>query len=126
VNVALTDYLIKRGFLAADIEILFQRSRGNLEAPADIKTLLDGYGYDYNWAQEYSVQSAITSCRAENLSCINAAIFAYSMLGGFSDHTRTLLAIHRRDSQGVECGHVVALSEHEGKVYAFGKSNYPP
>jgi hypothetical protein len=121
---ALIDYLTKNGFVATDIEILFRRSHGILEVPTDIKVLLDSYGYDHNWDQAYAVQSAVTSCRGENLSCINAAILAYSLLGGFPEHPRVLLAIHRRDPQNVECGHVVALSEYHGKVYAFGKSNY--
>lgn len=119
------DYLHQHGIPLPAIERLRIRCEGVLQVPGDIKRVLDSYGYDYDWERDYVVRSAASSSADETLSCINAAVLAYTLLGALPDQARALLAIHRRDPHGVECGHVVALSECQGEIYALGKSNYP-
>lgn len=121
----LVDYLHQQGFPAGAIDGLEARCRKVFQSPIDIKHILDSYEYDYDWERDYVVRSAASSSEERTLSCINAAALAYALLGALPEQTRTLLAIHRKDQKGVECGHVVALSECQGEVYALGKSNYP-
>lgn len=117
--------LIERGFTARDYAIVESRCHDEPQSLNDIKVLLDSYGYDYSWNNEYIVQSATVSLRSETLSCINAAVMSYALLDVLGNKSRILLAIHRRDQDGVECGHVVALGETQGCWFALGKSNYP-
>lgn len=113
------------GFTALDVDIVKNRCNATLCSLHDVKTLLDSYDYDYDWAEEYVVRSASMSLQGEKLTCINTALLAYAMLGAIKDEDRTLLAIHRRSPDDVECGHVVAVGTWQGRFFALGKSNYP-
>lgn len=116
--------LCEYGFTARDVEILSIRREGGLGSLPDIKDLIDSYGYDYDWSEEYVVRAASISLQSEKLTCINAALLAYVLLGALGDENRVLLAIHRRDPNNVECGHVVAVGKVQGRFFALGKSNY--
>ena len=117
--------LIDIGFSSDDIDIVLERSRGRFDTPGDIRTLLNSYPYDYSWEREYVVKSAASALRDNQLSCINAGILAYSLLNCFDVFRQLIMAIHRRDSNGVECGHIVTLyREGDGEMWSFSKSNH--
>lgn len=117
--------LVEQGFLGRDIDILTSRCGGSLQTLHDLKNLLDSYDYDFDWRNEYVVRSAMMSLRSEKLTCIDTALLAYILLGVLEDESRMLLAIHRRDPNDFECGHVVAVGKWKEQFYALGKSNYP-
>ena len=113
-------------------EAEFRRIRelggGPIEAPEDLRRVLDSIGYMADWRSSYRVQSVRASLQSERITCIDSAILAYGLLELlFSGVKRRLLAIHRRDPvSGEECGHCVALHWNDaGKVGSFAKSNYP-
>jgi hypothetical protein len=113
-------------------EAEFRRIRelggGPLEAPEDLRRILDGIGYMEDWRSAYRVQSVQASLHSPKITCIDSAILAYGLLELlFSGVKRRLLAIHRRDPvSGEECGHCVALHWNDaGLVGSFAKSNYP-
>jgi hypothetical protein len=113
-------------------EAEFRRIRelggGPLEAPEDLRRVLDGIGYMEDWRSAYRVQSVQASLHSAKITCIDSAILAYGLLELlFSGVKRRLLAIHRRDPvSGEECGHCVALHWNDaGLVGSFAKSNYP-
>jgi hypothetical protein len=113
-------------------EAEFRRIRelggGPLEAPEDLRRVLDGIGYMEDWRSSYRVQSVQASLHSAKITCIDSAILAYGLMELlFSGVKRRLLAIHRRDPvSGEECGHCVALHWNDaGLVGSFAKSNYP-
>jgi hypothetical protein len=99
---------------------------GEVERPADIRRVLDALEYDEEWRANYSIKSVRASLHSPRITCIDGAILAYGLLELlFPDTDRRLLAIHRRDGKGEECGHCVALYIADGKVGSFSKSSYP-
>jgi hypothetical protein len=94
--------------------------------PEDLRRVLDGLGYEDEWRQHYEIKSVSDSLRSERITCIDAAVLAYGLLELYFPGTpRQLLAIHRRDAAGEECGHCVALFWKGALVGAFSKSSYP-
>jgi hypothetical protein len=99
---------------------------GRVERPDDLRRVLDALDYDDQWRGHYAIKSVRASLHSQRITCVDAAILSYGLLELlFPDTERLLLAIHRRDGQGEECGHCVALYTWEGKVGAFGKSSFP-
>jgi len=97
-----------------------------LLSPEVIRHVLDGLGYLDDWRSNYRVQSVRSSLHSSRITCIDAAILSYGLLELlFGDVKRRLLAIHRRDPKGEECGHCVTLYwADDGRVGAFAKSNF--
>lgn len=95
--------------------------------PEDLCRALDRLGYLDEWRSSYQIRSARVSLYRDRITCIDGAILAYALLEWLFPHLeRRLLAIHRRDAAGEECGHCVALYWNAtGKVGAFSKSSYP-
>jgi hypothetical protein len=99
---------------------------GEVACPGDIRRVLDALEYDEEWRANYSIKSVRASLHSPRITCIDGAILAYGLLELlFPDTDRRLLAIHRRDGKGEECGHCVALYIADGKVGSFSKSSYP-
>jgi hypothetical protein len=120
-----------RDYSAQDLQRLakragrpFARSLARLE---DIRRVIDSYGYQAEWRENYRIQSVSASLAASEITCIDAALLSYGLLERFFPTVpRKLLAIHRRDQQGEECGHCVALYwGPDGRVGSFSKSSYP-
>ncbi len=114
------------GWSARDFARLRQLAPGELEEPEDIRRVLDGLGYLADWRSNYQIRSARVSLHASRITCIDAAILAYALLELlFCDVKRRLLAIHRRDPDGEECGHCVTLYWNDrGRIGAFSKSSF--
>jgi hypothetical protein len=117
------------GYSEADERRLRERvGDQRLERPEDIRRIIDGFAYLYEWRENYRIQSVRASLHAERITCIDAAILSYGLLELlFPETQRRLLAIHRRDpAKDEECGHCVALYwTPEGRVGAFSKSSFP-
>ncbi len=114
------------GWSAKDLERLRQIAPGGFEEPEDIRRVLDWFGYLAEWRTNYQIRSARSSLHSARITCIDSAILSYGLLELlFSDVKRRLLAIHRRDPAGEECGHCVTLYwNDDGRVGAFSKSSF--
>jgi hypothetical protein len=114
-------------YAARDLLRLGELCDAPLDCPEAIGRVIDNIGYRHDWRTDYKVRSVRASLHASTITCIDAAILAYGLLELlFEDVERRLLAIQRRDGNGEECGHCVALYFLEdGRFGAFGKSNYP-
>src|SRR5580658_1065779 len=118
--------LLRLGYDERDVARLRQLAEGRFEGPADIRRVLDGIGYFYEWRSDYRIQSVRSSLHNPKITCIDAAILSYGLLEAFPEVKRRVLAIHRRDQHGEECGHVVTLYwTPEGRIGAFSKSSFP-
>lgn len=97
-----------------------------LDEPEDLRRVLDWYGYLAEWKKNYRIQSVRSSLHSDRITCIDAAILSYGLLELlFPDVKRRLLAIHRRDPKGEECGHCVTLYwGDDGRIGAFSKSSF--
>jgi hypothetical protein len=113
-------------YTADDLDRLSELAEGPLTAPKDIRRVIDRLGYYRQWRTRYRVQSVRASLRSRVVTCIDAAILSYGLLELlFVDFKRRLLALHRRDPAGEECGHVVTLYwDDDGRVGAFSKSSF--
>jgi hypothetical protein len=110
----------------ADFHRLRELARGPFEEPEDIRRVIDGLGYLAEWRENYAIRSVRASLHASRITCIDAAILSYGLLELlFGDVKRRLLAMHRRDPQGEECGHCVTLfwNDHQ-RIGAFSKSSF--
>jgi hypothetical protein len=113
------------GYQEADLERV-RALAGPVERPEDLRRVLDALEYDEEWRDNYAIKSVRASLHSQRITCIDGAILSYGLLELLFPATdRRLLAIHRRDGKGEECGHCVALYVSEGKVGAFSKSSYP-
>jgi hypothetical protein len=114
------------GYTAEDLERLREVAPADLRGPADIGKIIDHYGYLAEWRDDYKIQSVRSSLHADRITCIDAAVFSYGLLELlFPDVKRRLLAIHRRDMHGEECGHCVTLYwGPDGRVGCFSKSSF--
>jgi hypothetical protein len=94
--------------------------------PGAIASLLDGFGYLYDWRSDYRVQSVLSSLRSPQIMCFDAAILGYGLLDLFPGIWRRILAIHRVSPDGEECGHAVTVyrDPQTGKFGAFARSNF--
>jgi hypothetical protein len=119
-------WLARIGYQAADLRFLSERSGGRFDSVDDIRGVLDSFGYLTEWQTSYRVQSVRRCLRSTQITCIDAAVLSYGLLDFFPDVKRRVLAIHRRDATGYECGHCVTLYwGPDGRVGAFSKSSYP-
>jgi hypothetical protein len=114
------------GYTAEDFRRLREMGRGPFEEPEDIRRVIDRYGYLAEWREHYAIRSVRSSLHSERITCIDAAILSYGLLELlFGEVKRRLLAIHRRDPKGEECGHCVTLYWNEaGRIGAFSKSSF--
>ncbi len=111
------------GYDRADIDAI--ERHGPLGHPTDIRKVIDAYPYDFDWRASYAIKSVRASIHSPKITCIDSAIFSYGLLELYFPTTpRKLLALHRRDPQGEECGHCVTLYWVNGKVGAFSKSSF--
>jgi hypothetical protein len=110
-----------------DIRRVLELAQAPLDTPEVIAKILDNMDYQHDWRTNYRVQSVRSSLHAPAITCIDAAILSYGLLELlFSDVKRRLLAIHRRDQAGEECGHCVTLYfTDDGRVGTFSKSSFP-
>ena len=117
--------LARLGYDAEDLRRLLARSEKGLGSVADIRRVIDRFGYLAEWRDNYRIQSVRASLRADRITCIDAAVLAYGLLEWLPGVKRKVLAIHRRGPDGEEVGHCVALYwAPNGKVGALSKSNY--
>jgi hypothetical protein len=115
------------GYTEEDVRRLHEMSGGPLEKPADIRRVIDKFGYLDDWRADYRIRSVRSSLHGTRITCIDAAILSYGLLELlFPDTKRRLLAIHRRDpKKDEECGHCVTLYwTSERKVGSFSKSSF--
>jgi hypothetical protein len=98
-----------------------------IKSPKNIEQIIDGMGYLADWRTDYKIQSVRSSLESGIITCVDAAILSYGLFElFFPEMKRRLLAIHRRDSLGEECGHCVTLYwESDSRVGAISKSSYP-
>jgi hypothetical protein len=117
--------LLAPGYQEADLERV-RALAGPVERPEDLRRVLDALPYDEDWRDNYAIKSVRSSLNSPSITCIDGAILSYGLLELlFPALERRLLAIHRRDGKGEECGHCVALYNVDGKVGAFSKSSFP-
>jgi long-chain acyl-CoA synthetase len=117
--------LARLGYDTEDLRRLLARSEKGLGSVADIRRVIDRFGYLAEWRDNYRIQSVRASLRADRITCIDAAVLGYGLLEWLPGVKRKVLAIHRRGPDGEECGHCVALYwAPNGKVGALSKSNY--
>jgi acyl-CoA synthetase (AMP-forming)/AMP-acid ligase II len=118
--------LARIGYDADDLRRVREKAEKGLTGTADIRRILDRYGYLSEWRDNYQIRSVRASLRSERITCIDAAVLAYGLLEWLTPSVkRRVLAIHRRDPAGEECGHCVALYwAPDGKVGALSKSNF--
>jgi hypothetical protein len=109
-----------------DLERLKAISPPQLDGPADIAGIIDHFGYLDDWKTDYKIRSVHASLQGEKLTCVDAAVLSYGLLELlFPQVKRQILAIHRRDASGEECGHAVTLYwDKNGKVGGFSKSSF--
>ena len=120
-----TPALLRLGYTHRDLERVIERAGGRFEHPDDVRRVVDSYGYLDDWRENYQIQSVRASLHSERITCIDAAILSYGLLDFLPQVRRRLLAIHRRDQYGEECGHCVTLWWTEGGcVGAFSKSSF--
>jgi hypothetical protein len=114
------------GYDAADLRRLHEIAGGSIERPEQIRRVIDGLQYLDDWRSNYQIRSVRSSLHSEKITCIDAAILSYGLMELlFPDVERRLLAIHRRNPEGEECGHCVTLYfTPEGRVGAFSKSSF--
>jgi long-chain acyl-CoA synthetase len=117
--------LVRLGYDAEDLRYLRQKDDKGLRVVSDIRRIIDRFAYLAEWRDDYRIRSVRASLRADRITCIDAAVLSYGLLDWFPEVKRRVLAIHRRDAAGEECGHCVTLYwGPDGKVGAFSKSNY--
>jgi len=117
--------LVELGYRPEAVRRVLTLAGGRFESPGDIARVLDNFPYEHDWAGDYQIRSAQASLMRPRIMCINAAILSYALLDCFPQVKRSLLAMHRRGPDGVECGHVVtAWWAEDGRVGAFSKSNF--
>jgi hypothetical protein len=117
--------LLRLGYTGRDLEVAVERAGGRFEHPDDVRRVIDSFGYLDDWRANYQIQSVRASLHSDRITCIDGAILSYGLLDLLPQVKRRLLAIHRRDQHGEECGHCVTLWWTEsGHVGAFSKSSF--
>src|ERR1700674_1776232 len=119
------DALLRLGYTRRDLERAVERSGGRLEHPDDVRRVIDSFGSLDDWRTNYQIQSVRAALHSDRITCIDSAILSYGLLDLLPQVKRRLLAIHRRDQHGEECGHCVTLWWTEsGHIGAFSKSSF--
>ena len=98
---------------------------GEFSTVADVQRVLDQFGYKANWQEDYVVESVSALIHRSELMCLDGAMLALGLLEGLRDLDLSLLAIHRRDEEGFECGHVAAVYGLKGRYGTIAVSNFP-
>ncbi|HEY2747899.1 MAG TPA: hypothetical protein VGL86_24925 [Polyangia bacterium] len=114
------------GWSAEDWRRLRAIAPGGFEEPEDLRRVIDWFGYLAEWRTGYAIRSARASLHGSRITCIDAALLSYGLMELlFGSVKRRLLAIHRRDPKGEECGHCVTIYWNgAGRIGAFGKSSF--
>ena len=114
------------GYQPKDLERLKALMPQDFRSPEDIGRIIDSYSYLGEWRDDYKIQSVRSALHASRITCVDAAVLSYGLLEiFFPDVKRRLLAIHRRDMNGEECGHCVTLYwTPQGRIGAFSKSSF--
>ena len=114
------------GYDPKDLQRLREIAQEEVRNPGDIRRVIDWFGYLAEWKQNYKIQSVRSSLHSPKITCIDSAILSYGLLELlFPAVKRRLLAIHRRDMHGEECGHCVTLYWGEdGRIGSFSKSSF--
>jgi hypothetical protein len=118
---------VRAAGIDADTTAVLARKAGDpLCSPEDVQRLVDAYGYDGSWRTQYSIGSVARIIRRSSLTCIDSMILSYFLVGCLDECERVAVAVHRRDAQNEECGHVVtAFRRGAGGWGAVSKSSYP-
>jgi long-chain acyl-CoA synthetase len=117
--------LARLGYDAEDLRRVREKAEKGLSTVADIRRVIDRFGYLAEWRSNYQIRSVRASLRSDRITCIDAAVLSYGLLEWLPGVKRAILAIHRRDAAGEEVGHCVALYwAPDGRVGALSKSNY--
>ena len=120
-----TPALLRLGYTRRDLDRVVELAGGRFNHPNDVRRVLDSIGYLDDWRENYQIQSVRASLHSNRITCIDAAILSYGLLDLLPQVQRRLLAIHRRDQHGEECGHCVTLWWTEsGRIGAFSKSSF--
>lgn len=116
---------LRIGYRPEDIARLHQLAGGRCETVADIERVVGNIGYLYDWKVNYAIQSVRSSLHSPKITCVDSAIMTYGLFDFFPTVKHRVLAIHRRDQAGEECGHAVTLYwGPDGRVGAFSKSSF--
>lgn len=116
---------VRIGYRPEDIARLHALAGGRFESVADIERVIDRLGYLYEWKANYVIQSVRASLHSAKITCVDSAILTYGLFDFFPSVKHRILAIHRRDQAGEECGHAVTLYwGADGKIGAFSKSSF--
>jgi hypothetical protein len=120
-----TPSLLRLGYTRRDLERVVELAGGRFEHPDDVRRVIDSFGYLEDWRSNYLIRSVQSSLHSDRITCIDSAILSYGLLDLLPQVKRRLLAIHRRDQHGEECGHCVTLWWTEsGRIGAFSKSSF--
>ena len=114
------------GYAPEDLIRLKEIAPKTPRTPADLRKIIDWFGYLAEWRNDYKIKSVRSSLHSTKITCIDASVLAYGLLElYFPEIKRRLLSIHRRDKHGEECGHCVTLYwSPSGRVGAFSKSSF--
>lgn len=114
------------GYSSEDLKRLKEIAPETPKDPIELRKIIDWFDYLIDWRTDYKIQSVRSSLHSTKITCIDAAVLAYGLLELYFPNTkRRLLAIHRKDMHGEECGHCVALYwTPENRVGAFSKSSF--
>jgi hypothetical protein len=114
------------GYSQKDCKRLKEIAPHRPKVPSDLRKIIDWFGYLSEWRDNYNIQSVRSSLHSTRITCIDAAILSYGLLEFyFPEIKRGLLAIHRKDMHGEECGHCVTLYwSSDGRVGALSKSSF--
>ena len=118
-------HLMRLGYPERFRRRLLELADGRFESLDDIERVLNTFDYKVDWRDDYVVESVATLIDRRSLMCLDAAILARGLLEGFPATEAGILAIHRRDGEGNECGHAAAFYRPHDRYGAFARSNYP-
>ena len=82
------------------------------------------FSYDSGWREEYRTRSpgVIDKTGAESIMCLEAALYFATHVESIADDVK-LIAMHRKDKDGHECGHCICLFKVNGAYGAYSHSN---
>lgn len=85
---------------------------------------MERFSYDSSWKDEYRTRSpgAIDKLGVERIMCLEAALYFAIHAEKFADDVK-LIAIHRKDKYGHECGHCICAFRINDLYGAYSHSN---